>query len=159
MAVLHRAWAWRTRPRDLGGRLMEDWRRARVDDWRLRSGNQPTVLADGQSFSIQPRRGRAGDNLYSNSLLALDADTGKLNWYFQFTKHDEHDWDATQVPVLIEAGGKKLIAQADRNGYFYVIDRATGKLVSATAYAKTTWTDSKDAEGRPVANKNASPTL
>jgi len=103
--------------------------------------------------------GRAGDNLYSNSLLALDADTGKLNWYFQFTKHDEHDWDATQVPVLIESAGKKLIAQADRNGFFYTLDRTTGKLLSATPYAKITWTDRKDADGRPVANKNASPTL
>ena len=103
--------------------------------------------------------GRAGDNLYSNSLLALNADSGKLNWYFQFTKHDEHDWDATQAPVLIDAGGKKLIAQADRNGYFYVIDRTNGKLISATPYGRTTWSDSKDAEGRPVANKNASPTL
>ena len=64
--------------------------------------------------------GREGDNLYSNSLLALDADTGKMNWYFQFTKHDEHDWDATQVPVMVDAGGKHLIAQADRNGFFYV---------------------------------------
>ena len=103
--------------------------------------------------------GRAGDNLYSNSLLALNADNGKLNWYFQFTKHDEHDWDATQVPVLIDAAGKKLIAQADRNGYFYVIDRTNGKLSAATPYGKMTWSDSKDAEGRPVANKNASPTL
>jgi len=103
--------------------------------------------------------GRAGDNLYSNSLLALDADSGKLNWYFQFTKHDEHDWDATQVPVMVDAGDKKLIAQADRNGFFYVIDRTTGKLISATPYGKTTWSDAKDAEGRPIANKNASPTL
>jgi alcohol dehydrogenase (cytochrome c) len=107
--------------------------------------------------------GRAGDNLYSNSLLALNADTGKMNWYFQFTKHDEHDWDATQVPVLIDtpidAGGKHLIAQANRNGFFYVLDRTTGKLVSANAYGKTTWSDTKDAEGRPVANKEASPTL
>jgi alcohol dehydrogenase (cytochrome c) len=117
--------------------------------------------------------GRAGDNLYSNSLLALNADTGKLNWYFQFTKHDEHDWDATQVPVIIDvpsvsktgvdattwAGGKHLIAQADRNGFFYVIDRTTGKLISANAYGKTTWSDARDADGRPVANKNASPTL
>jgi alcohol dehydrogenase (cytochrome c) len=103
--------------------------------------------------------GRAGDNLYSNSLLALNAGSGELNWYFQFTKHDEHDWDATQVPVLIDVGGKKLIAQADRNGYFYVIDRTSGKLISATPYGKTTWSDSKDAEGRPVANKSASPTL
>ena len=76
--------------------------------------------------------GRAGDNLYSNSLLALDADTGKLKWYFQFTKHDEHDWDATQVPVMLDAGDKHLIVQANRNGFFYVLDRSTGKLISAT---------------------------
>ena len=103
--------------------------------------------------------GRAGDNLYSNSLLALNADNGKLNWYFQFTRHDEHDWDATQVPVIIDSGGKHLIAQADRNGFFYIIDRTNGKLISATAYGKQTWSDAKDAEGRPIANKNASPTL
>jgi len=103
--------------------------------------------------------GRAGDNLYSNTLLALNADTGKLNWYFQFTKHDEHDWDATQLPVILDAGGKHLIAQANRNGYFYVLDRTTGKLISANPYGKTTWSDGKDADGRPVANKAASPTL
>ncbi len=107
--------------------------------------------------------GRAGDNLYSNSLLALNADTGKLDWYFQFTKHDEHDWDATQIPVMIDVknpdGAKKLIAQANRNGFFYVLDRTSGKLISANAYGKTTWTDGKDAEGRPVAKKEASPTL
>jgi alcohol dehydrogenase (cytochrome c) len=104
--------------------------------------------------------GRAGDNRYSNTLLALNTDTGKLNWYFQFTKHDEHDWDATQVPVIIDtAGGKHLIAQANRNGFFYVIDRTTGKLLSANAYGQTTWSDAKDTEGRPVANQNASPTL
>ena len=103
--------------------------------------------------------GRAGDNLYSNSLLALSADTGKLNWYFQFTKHDEHDWDATQVPIMLDSGGKHLIAQADRNGFFYVIDRTTGKLISATPYGKTTWSDAKDPEGRPIANNQASPTL
>ena len=113
--------------------------------------------------------GRAGDNLYSNSLLALNADTGKLNWYFQFTKHDEHDWDATQVPILIDpgksdlknpdSGAGHLIAQANRNGFFYVLDRASGKLISANAYGKQTWSDRKDAEGRPIANKEASPTL
>jgi alcohol dehydrogenase (cytochrome c) len=102
--------------------------------------------------------GRAGDNLYSNSLLALDADTAKLNWYFQFTKHDEHDWDATQVPIMIDSGDKHLIAQANRNGFFYVLDRATGKLISANAYNRTTWTDTKDTEGRPVANDQSSPT-
>jgi alcohol dehydrogenase (cytochrome c) len=111
--------------------------------------------------------GRAGDNLYSNTLLALNADTGKMNWYFQFTKHDEHDWDATQVPVIVDSGGhsagdsggKRLIAQANRNGFFYVIDRTNGKLISANAYGKITWSDAKDAEGRPVAKQEASPTL
>jgi alcohol dehydrogenase (cytochrome c) len=103
--------------------------------------------------------GRAGDNLYSNSLLALNADTGKLNWYFQFTKHDEHDWDATQVPIMIDSGDKHLIAQANRNGFFYVLDRTTGKLLTATPYGKVTWSDSKDAEGRPASNKNSTPTL
>jgi alcohol dehydrogenase (cytochrome c) len=103
--------------------------------------------------------GRAGDNLYSNSLLALNPDTGKLNWHFQFTKHDEHDWDATQIPVLVDSGEKHLILQANRNGFFYVLDRTTGKLISATAYGKETWSDSRDAEGRPIAKKDASPTL
>jgi alcohol dehydrogenase (cytochrome c) len=102
--------------------------------------------------------GRAGDNLYSNSLLALDPDTGKLNWYFQFTKHDEHDWDATQVPIMIDSGGKHLIAQANRNGFFYVLDRTTGKLLSANAYGRITWSNSKDNAGRPVPTKESSPT-
>jgi alcohol dehydrogenase (cytochrome c) len=102
--------------------------------------------------------GRAGDNLYSNSLLALNADTGTMNWFFQFTQHDEHDWDATQVPVMIDFGGKHLIAQANRNGFFYVLDRSNGKLISANAYGKITWSDSKDDEGRPVAKKEAAPT-
>lgn len=102
--------------------------------------------------------GRAGDNLYSNSLLALDPDTGKLNWYFQFTKHDEHDWDATQVPIMVDSGGKHLIAQANRNGFFYVLDRTTGKLLSANPYGKITWSNNKDTEGRPVPNNESSPT-
>ncbi|HZR48846.1 MAG TPA: PQQ-dependent dehydrogenase, methanol/ethanol family [Streptosporangiaceae bacterium] len=102
--------------------------------------------------------GRAGDNLYADSLLALDPDTGKLKWYFQFTRHDEHDYDATQVPVIIDDGDKKLIAQADRNGFFYVLDRATGKLISATAYAKVSWSKERDSEGRPIPSQDASPT-
>src|SRR5580692_3103958 len=103
--------------------------------------------------------GREGANLYSNSLLALNADTGKLNWHFQFTKHDEHDWDATEIPILIDAGGKHLIAQANRNGFFYLLDRSDGKLISANAYGKQTWSDTKDSNGLPVAKKEASPTL
>lgn len=103
--------------------------------------------------------GRAGENLYSDSLLALDVDSGKLNWSFQFTRHDEHDWDSTQVPVMIDEGEKHLIAQANRNGYFYVVDRTTGKLILANPFGKVTWSNSKDAEGRPVATKESTPTL
>lgn len=101
--------------------------------------------------------GRAGDNLYSDCLLALDPDTGKLKWYFQFTQHDDHDYDATQVPVMIDDGDRKLIAQANRNGFFYVLDRANGKLLSATNFANVSWSNSKDAAGRPVPDKLASP--
>jgi alcohol dehydrogenase (cytochrome c) len=102
---------------------------------------------------------REGDNLYSNCLLALDADSGELNWHFQYTKHDDHDWDSTQVPVMVDLDGKKLIAHANRNGYFYLIDRTTGKLVLAKPFAQTTWSNSKDADGRPVAAAGSSPTL
>src|SRR5713101_4488552 len=78
--------------------------------------------------------GRVGDNLYSNSLLALDPETGKLKWYFQFSKHDDHDYDATQVPVMVDQGERHLILQANRNGFFYVIDRANGKLLSSNPF-------------------------
>src|SRR6202166_4792532 len=128
------------------------------DSWKI--GGAPawnTGTYDSRTHQIfsptgnpsPPNRGegRAGDNLYSNSLLALNADTGKMNWYFQFTKHDEHDWDATQVPVMIEAGDKHWIAQANRNGFFYLLDRGTGKLISANAYGKTTWSGGKDSDG------------
>ena len=118
-----------------------------------------TFWTTGNPSPSNRGEGRAGDNLYSNCLLALDPDTGKLKWYFQFTKHDEHDWDATQVPVMIDEAGKHLIVQANRNGYFYVVDRTNGKLLSASPYAKVTWSNSKDSEGRPVALKEASPTL
>ena len=77
----------------------------------------------------RPRQIAARDGLaityLAIGLLALDADTGKLNWYFQFTKHDTHDWDATEVPVIIDTGGKHLIVQANRNGFFYILDRTT----------------------------------
>jgi alcohol dehydrogenase (cytochrome c) len=117
-----------------------------------------TYWTTGNPSPSNRGEGRAGDNLYSNSLLALEPETGKLKWYFQFSKHDEHDYDATQVPVLVEQGDKHLIVQANRNGFFYVIDRVSGKLVYANPYAKVTWSDSKDASGTPIARKDASPT-
>jgi alcohol dehydrogenase (cytochrome c) len=118
-----------------------------------------TFWTTGNPAPSNRGEGRAGDNLYSNSLLALDPDTGKLKWHFQFTQHDEHDYDATQVPVMIDDGDRKWIAQANRNGFFYVVDRTNGKLISATSYAKVSWSTSKDATGRPVPDKAGAPTL
>jgi alcohol dehydrogenase (cytochrome c) len=97
---------------------------------------------------------RAGDNLYTCSLVALDGDTGALKWHFQFTPHDTHDWDSTHVPVLFESDvrgvKRKLVAVANRNAFFYVLDRASGEFIAGRAYAKQTWAKGLDDRGRPM---------
>jgi alcohol dehydrogenase (cytochrome c) len=104
---------------------------------------------------------RQGDNLYSDCMLALDADTGKLKWYFQFTPHDVHDYDSTEIPVLIDAdwAGQphKLLIQANRNGFLYVLDRTNGKFLSAKAYGPITWAKAIGPDGKPVINAAAVP--
>ncbi|HEY1242287.1 MAG TPA: PQQ-binding-like beta-propeller repeat protein [Bryobacteraceae bacterium] len=104
---------------------------------------------------------RAGDNLYSDSVVALDVDTGKLKWHYQFTPHDEFDWDAVQVPVLaeIEWQGKprKVILWANRNGFFYVLDRATGKFLLGKAFVKQNWNIGFDEAGRPIRSPALNP--
>lgn len=104
---------------------------------------------------------RLGDNLYTNSVIALDADSGKLKWHFQFTPHDEHDWDANQVPVLVdtEFQGKprKLLLTANKNGFGYVLDRNTGEFLFAHETAKQTWAVKIDSQGRPVKKPNIGP--
>jgi alcohol dehydrogenase (cytochrome c) len=106
---------------------------------------------------------RPGDNLYTCSLLALDVDTGKLKWYFQFTPHDTHDWDATQVPVLLDSTfngrPRKLVVVPSRNGFHYVLDRETGEFLLARPYVKQTWAKEIDKKGRPVINPGQEPTL
>ena len=105
---------------------------------------------------------RAGDNLYTDSLVALDADTGKLKWYFQFTPHDTHDWDAVEDPVLIDIvrqGRKvKAVVQANRNGFFYALDRTNGQFLFASPYTKITWATGIDANGRPIVVPGMDPT-
>jgi alcohol dehydrogenase (cytochrome c) len=105
---------------------------------------------------------RGGDNLYSNCVLALDADTGKLKWHFQFTPGDSHDWDATQVPMLLnlEIGGRprKVLALANRNGFFYVLDRQTGKFLFAKTFVRQTWAKGIGADGRPEVLPGTAPT-
>lgn len=105
---------------------------------------------------------RPGDNLYTCSLVALDADTGKLRWHFQFTPHDTHDWDANQVPILVdlELDGKmrKCVATANRNGFYYILDRVTGAFLKAEAYTKQTWAKGFEPNGRPIVLPNTEPT-
>jgi alcohol dehydrogenase (cytochrome c) len=104
---------------------------------------------------------RPGDNLYTNSVIALDVDTGELAWHFQFTPHDEHDWDSNQIPVLVdlEVDGamRPLMLWGNRNGFYYVLDRATGEFIHATPFVKQTWAEKIDAHGRPVVREDAAP--
>ncbi len=97
---------------------------------------------------------RAGDNLYTCSLVALDADTGALKWHYQFTPHDTHDWDANHVPVLAEltirGERRKVVMVANRNGFFYTLDRTTGKVLVARPFIETSWAREIGQDGRPV---------
>ncbi|HWZ54736.1 MAG TPA: PQQ-dependent dehydrogenase, methanol/ethanol family [Verrucomicrobiae bacterium] len=106
----------------------------------------------GPDFNAEQRQ---GDNLYADSVLALDPDTGKMKWYFQFSPHDPYDYDSVQVPVLANAdwqgSARKLMYWGNRNGFFYVLDRSTGKFLSGKPFVKVNWASGLDANGRPIA--------
>lgn len=98
---------------------------------------------------------RPGDDLYTACVLALNPDTGELKWYFQFTPHDVYDYDANETPVLVDVGesgtNRHLLAQANRNGFFYVLDRTNGKFLYATPFVeKLNWANGVDSAGRPM---------
>ena len=97
---------------------------------------------------------RKGDNLYTASIVALDADTGKLRWHYQFTPHDTHDWDANHVPVLtdltVRGQRRKVVMIANRNGFFYTLDRTSGEIIVAKPYTGTQWAREIGPDGRPV---------
>ena len=116
------------------------------------TGNPNPVLAG---------EGRPGDNLYTCSIVALNPDTGKLAWYFQPSPHDVHDWDAVETPVLFDAEFKgkprKLLAQASRNGFFFVLDRANGEHLMTSEFIEQTWAKGVDSRGRPIAKPEANP--
>jgi alcohol dehydrogenase (cytochrome c) len=97
---------------------------------------------------------RGGDNLYSNSVVALDADTGKLRWYYQFSPHDEFDYDSVQIPVLVDmqwqGSPRKVMLWANRNGFFYVLDRTTGQFLLGKPFVEVNWASGFDEKGRPI---------
>jgi PQQ-dependent dehydrogenase (methanol/ethanol family) len=111
--------------------------------------------ATGNPYPDSDDRERGGDNLYTDSVLALDPAEGKLKWYYQFTPHDTHDWDAAVPNVLIDAKyqgeDRKLLLHADRNGFFYVFDRTNGRLLTSSSFIqRMTWASSIGRDGRPV---------
>jgi alcohol dehydrogenase (cytochrome c) len=97
--------------------------------------------------------GRPGDNLFTDSVIALHASSGKLAWYFQFTPHDEHDWDSSQTPILadllIDGSERKVICWPNRNGFYYVLDRTTGQFLAGTPFVEVNWAQGLTSGGRP----------
>ena len=98
---------------------------------------------------------REGDNLYTDSIVALDIDTGKMKWHFQNTPHDVHDWDSNEMPILLDAPfngqPRKLLLQANRNGIYYVLDRTNGRFLRGVPFvSKVDWMSGLSPEGRPI---------
>ena len=108
------------------------------------TGN-PTPVLNGEA--------RPGDNPWTCSIVAINPDTGKLVWGFQASPHDTHDWDAAEVPVLVDGTfngePRKMVLQASRNGYYFVLDRTTGKSLLTKPFATVNWAKEIDKEGRP----------
>ncbi len=165
-----RLWRFHSTPRP-GDPLRKTWNPEKSADY----GGAPTWMTgtyDADTDTVFWMTGnpgpdydgkvRLGDNLYSNCVLAIDPKTGRLKWWFQFTPHDVHDWDATETPVLIDGvvnGQKrKLLVTAQRNAFHYVLDRTTGEFLTGRAYAKQTWASGLDAKGRPIVLPNTTPT-
>jgi alcohol dehydrogenase (cytochrome c) len=116
------------------------------------TGN-PTPVLNGST--------RPGDDLYTCSIVALDPDTGKLVWAFQPSPHDTHDWDAVEIPVLVDADfrgePKKMLMQTSRNGYFFVLDRTNGKSLLTAPFGPVNWSLGIDKQGRPIPNPDKEP--
>ena len=133
----------------------ESWRTGGAAVWNAAAYDPETNLAFWGTGNPAPDWDgsvRLGDNLYSNSVVALDVDTGEMKWYYQFTPHDELDYDSTQVPVLADIDWRgtprKVMLWANRNGIMYVLDRVTGEFLTGKPYVKHNWWAGFDAKGR-----------
>jgi acido-empty-quinoprotein group A len=120
-------------------------------------------VTTGNPQPVIAHKNRAGDNLFTGSIVAVNADTGKMVWHFQSSPHDTHDWDSTQTAVLIddEVNGqkRKLIAQAARNGHYFLLDRTTGKAIVSSEYVKTNWWNGYDKRGQPIPREDKMPQI
>jgi alcohol dehydrogenase (cytochrome c) len=163
-------WTWYTDP-DPGQPGSETW--PKDNDAILHGGGMTWMTGSydpglnllywgtGNPNPVLAGEGRLGDNLYTCSIVALNPDTGKLVWYFQPSPHDVHDWDAVETPVVFDAEFKgkkrKLLAQASRNGFYFLLDRTNGQYLAAAPFIDQTWATGVDAKGRPVAKPEANP--
>jgi acido-empty-quinoprotein group A len=163
-------WRWNTEP-DPGQPGSETW--PKDSDAILHGGGMTWMTGTydaelnllywgtGNPNPVLAGEGRAGDNLYTCSIVALNPDTGKLVWYFQPSPHDVHDWDAVETPVLFDAEFKgkrrKLLGQASRNGFFFVLDRTNGEHLVTAPFIDQTWASGVDSRGRPIAKPEAAP--
>ena len=163
-------WRWYTEP-DPGQPGSETW--PKDSDALLHGGGMTWMTGTydpelnllywgtGNPNPVLVGEGREGDNLYTCSIVALNPDTGKLAWYFQPSPHDVHDWDAVETPVLFDAEFKgkqrKLLAQASRNSFFFVLDRTNGQHLVTAPFIDQTWASGVDSRGRPIAKPEAAP--
>ncbi len=142
----------------------ESWKAGGAPTWTIGAYDPKLDLiywGVGNPAPVYQGDARTGDNLFSNSVLALEAGSGKLRWHFQFTPGDEHDWDAVQQPVLTdllwEGQRRAVLLFANRSGFFYVIDRQTGQFLLARPFVKQTWAAGFKPNGRPILRLEARP--
>jgi alcohol dehydrogenase (cytochrome c) len=165
-------WRWYSVPQKKGDPGFETW----PNEEMARHGGgmtwQPITydpelnliyVATGNPQPVMAHVNRPGANLFTASIVALNADTGKMVWYFQPSPHDTHDWDATEPAVLFDGSingrPRKLLAQASRNGHFFVLDRTDGKAIVSAEYVKTNWSLGYDEKGQPVPNPAKMPKI
>ncbi|HZO51614.1 MAG TPA: PQQ-dependent dehydrogenase, methanol/ethanol family [Bryobacteraceae bacterium] len=164
-----RAWRFYTIPGpgdpEFGTWEGDSWKTGSSSIWTtgsFDSASNTTIWGTGNPGPDWNGDVRKGDNLYACSFVALDVDSGKKKWHFQFTPHDTHDWDATQVPVLIDGQfrgtPKKMVVTANRNAFFYVLDRENGKFLTGKPFVRQTWAKGLDDSGRPMVIPGTDPT-
>jgi alcohol dehydrogenase (cytochrome c) len=167
-----RQWRWYVVPQKEGDPGLDSWPSLEMAKHGGGMTWQPVTydpelnliyLTTGNPQPVVAHANRPGANLFTASIVAIDPDTGTMKWYFQSSPHDTHDWDATQTAVLLDAEfegqPRKLLAQASRNGKFFVLDRATGKALVSTDYVTTNWSLGFDEKGQPIPNPGKHPQI
>lgn len=162
-------WRWYTTP-DPGAPGSETWPNADAQEhgggaiW-IPGTYDPELnlyyFGTGNPQPVMAGQGRLGENYWANSIVAIDPDTGKMKWFYQTTPHDTHDWDSAETPVLFDAlvqgGPRKLVAQANRNGYYFVLDRTNGEHIRTAKFVANNWAKGLDSRGRPISYPEKKP--